>query len=105
VTFTSADLADAVRRLIHRHVPAYDAPALSDDTPIGQGGAGLDSIATTELLLACEDLFGVQFPAEFLEQGSLTVGGLVAAIAPPSDASRSTSDSGDSAGRAPRRRD
>jgi acyl carrier protein len=100
VTFTSPDLPNAVRRLIHRHLPAYDAVALSDETPIGQGGAGLDSIATTELLLECEDLFGVKFPAELLEQGSLTVGGLVAAIAQTPDASRPASDSGGSAGRA-----
>ena len=105
MTLTSPDLPGAVRRLIHRHVPAYDALALSDETPIGPGGAGLDSIATTELLLECEDLFGVTFPAGFLEQGSLTVGGLVAAIAPTPDAARPPSDSGDRPERAHRRRD
>jgi acyl carrier protein len=50
------------------------------DTPLGSGGLGLDSIALVEVLLQCEDRFGVDVTAEALAQSPLTVGLLVEKI-------------------------
>jgi acyl carrier protein len=49
-------------------------------TPLGSGGLGLDSIALVEILLQCEDRFGVEVAAEALAQSPLTVGLLVERI-------------------------
>ena len=49
-------------------------------TPLGSGGLGLDSIALVEVLLECEDRFGVEVAAEVLAQSPLTVGLLLERI-------------------------
>jgi acyl carrier protein len=49
-------------------------------TPLGSGGLGLDSIALVEVLLECEDRFGVDVAAESLAQSPLTVGLLLERI-------------------------
>lgn len=49
-------------------------------TSLGGGGLGLDSIALVEVLLECEDRFGVEVAAEVLAQSPLTVGLLVERI-------------------------
>lgn len=51
-----------------------------DGTPLGSGGLGLDSIALVEVLLECEDRFGVDVAAEALAQSPLTVGLLIEKI-------------------------
>ncbi|HEX3583130.1 MAG TPA: acyl carrier protein [Thermoanaerobaculia bacterium] len=53
---------------------------LRADTPLGSGGLGLDSIALVELLLECEDRFGVEIATEALTASPLTVGALVERI-------------------------
>lgn len=47
---------------------------LSAETPLGSAGLGLDSIALVEVLLECEDRFGVEMAAETLAESPLTVG-------------------------------
>jgi len=49
-------------------------------TPLGRGGVGLDSIAIVEVLLECEDRFGVEMAADALDHSPLTVGALVERI-------------------------
>lgn len=50
---------------------------LRDDLDLGPPGFGLDSIAQIELLIVCEDHFGIPFPATLFDGGPLTVGRLV----------------------------
>lgn len=70
--------ADSVRRVVHSHLPlAMREQALLDSTRLGPEGAGLDSVALVELLLACEEATGVPFTADVLADGPLTVGHLV----------------------------
>lgn len=69
------DIADAVRDLVRSRAPL--APAdLPDDLRLGTGGLGMDSIALVELLLDCEQRFGIRRPVELLEGPPLTVGRL-----------------------------
>jgi acyl carrier protein len=49
---------------------------LDPSLPLGAGGLGLDSIAIAELLLACEERFGITIAAELLAGEPLTVGRL-----------------------------
>jgi acyl carrier protein len=56
------------------------AVELRPDLPLGGGGLGLDSIALVEVLVECEEQFGVTIAAEMLDQSSLTVGSLVERI-------------------------
>lgn len=53
---------------------------LHDDLLLGPGGLGMDSIALVELLLDCEQRFGIPRPAELLEGEPLTVGRLIAHV-------------------------
>ena len=70
------DIGGTVRRLLREASPA--APEiLPDDLKLGPDGLGFDSVRVVELLLACEDHFGVAFPAELLA-APLTIGMLVA---------------------------
>ncbi|HEX7679335.1 MAG TPA: phosphopantetheine-binding protein [Thermoanaerobaculia bacterium] len=56
---------------------------LRSETRLGGGGLGLDSIALVEVLLQCEDRFGVEIAAQVLSQSPLTVGLLVQHIRAP----------------------
>lgn len=74
----SQTLTDNVRRVVHSHLPlAFRDQHLYDTTRLGQDGAGLDSVAIVELLLACEEATGIPFTADVLANGPLTVGHLV----------------------------
>jgi acyl carrier protein len=54
---------------------------LHDTLPLGSNGLGLDSVAIVEVLLECEERFGVVIAAELLGQAEpLTVGAIVDAI-------------------------
>jgi acyl carrier protein len=53
---------------------------LTDDVDISQEGLGFDSVRMFELLMACEDAFRVQLPADALLSEPLTIGRLTAAI-------------------------
>ncbi|TNE66787.1 acyl carrier protein [Celeribacter ethanolicus] len=55
-----------------------DQATLTDTTPLGAGGLGLDSIAMLDLVLDLEDVTGLQLRSEALGGDDLaTLGGLV----------------------------
>lgn len=57
--------------------PDCVSPAgMSDDTQLGSGGLGLDSIEIAELLLACEERYGVAV-GDLLDDAALTFGRVV----------------------------
>ncbi|MCU1347814.1 MAG: hypothetical protein JWO56_844 [Acidobacteria bacterium] len=68
------DQVYAILRARNADVPLGPAVAL------GGGGVNLDSIALVEVLLECEDRFGVTVAAEMLDRPSLSVGLLVTRI-------------------------
>ena len=73
--------AEAVHTLLReRSALARDRPDLPADLPLGPGGLGLDSIALVELLLECEQRFGIPRPVDLLAGPPLTVGLLVSHI-------------------------
>lgn len=73
-------IEETVRDLVRSRAPLARAHAeLADDLRLGPGGLGMDSIALVELLLDCEQHFGMS-PADVLEGPPLTVGRLVAYV-------------------------
>ena len=56
----------------HGHIGEIDG-----DVPLGQGGLALDSIAIVEVLLACEERFGIVIATELLAGEPLTVDRLI----------------------------
>lgn len=71
------DVGAEVRSLIRMHAAApLPESGLGDDVPLGEGGLGLDSIALLELILACEERFGLP-PSPELLAAPLTVGRLI----------------------------
>jgi acyl carrier protein len=72
-------IAETVRGVVARSLPLrWAGQPLPDSLPLGPEGAGLDSVAIVELLLACEESLGLPFSADLLDRGPLTVGRLVA---------------------------
>jgi acyl carrier protein len=71
-------LQDAVRDLLRSRAP-HHVSDLPDDLRLGAGGLGLDSIAVVELLLDCEQRFGIP-PMGLLDGTPLTVGRLIAGL-------------------------
>ena len=55
--------------LVHEHAVVK----IREDMPLGQGGLALDSIAIVEVLLACEERFGIVIATELLAGEPLTV--------------------------------
>jgi acyl carrier protein len=77
----AADVADEVRALLRsRALLAPESAALPEDLRLGSGGLGLDSISLVEILLDCEQKFGIPPLIELLEGAPLTVGRLVSAV-------------------------
>ena len=74
---TLAERADDLRKLVGRFVPSWTGRDITDATPLGASGLDLDSIAIVELLIACEQRFGVAFSDALLDVRPLTVGTLV----------------------------
>lgn len=66
---------------IHRIISARFRPPrdgeLDDDLDLGASGFGLDSISLVELMLVCEEEFGVPFPDTLFDDGPVTVGKLI----------------------------
>ncbi|MGZ8850588.1 MAG: acyl carrier protein [Thermoanaerobaculia bacterium] len=54
-----------------------DRVELTPETPLGGDGLALDSIAIVEVLLECEERFGVVIASELLAGESRTVGRLI----------------------------
>jgi acyl carrier protein len=50
--------------------------ALTPETSLGSEGMGLDSIAIVEVLLECEEHFGVLLASDMLSADGITIGGL-----------------------------
>jgi acyl carrier protein len=63
------DPRKAVLAIVKAHAP--DA-SLDEDLPLGANGLGLDSIAIAEVLLACEERFGISC-GPLLESDGLTI--------------------------------
>lgn len=84
----ASEIEESVRELLSSRAPLArsfaELPAdLPDNLPLGPGGLGLDSIALVELLLDCENRFGIggiAGSAELLAGPPLTVDLLVAHI-------------------------
>lgn len=75
---SARDVAAIVRDTVRARVPdAWYGRDLPDDTAVGRAGLGLDSIAIVELLLDCEAVLGVPFPAAIFDTGPLTVRRLI----------------------------
>ncbi len=69
-----------IRHVVCRHLGPGVAPAtVPDDWPLGEAGAGLDSIALVELVVACEMEFGVPLLEELL-QGPVTIAAIASAV-------------------------
>ncbi|HEV7238419.1 MAG TPA: phosphopantetheine-binding protein [Thermoanaerobaculia bacterium] len=64
----------AILRARNRHVELHPRLLLGTD------GLGLDSIALVEVLLECEEAFGVVIATEVLAASPLTVGLLIDAV-------------------------
>ena len=66
--------ASAVRMLTLRHLPSFWAESdLHDDLSLMGEDIGLDSVEVAELLLDCEEHFGVTLPPEITEGDPLTI--------------------------------
>jgi hypothetical protein len=73
----SHEVRDQVYAILRaRNADVLLGPAVA----LGGGGVNLDSIALVEVLLECEDRFGVTVAAEMLDRPSLSVGLLVTRI-------------------------
>jgi acyl carrier protein len=77
---TGADVEEAVLDLLRSRAPLAGSGALPAELRLGAGGLGLDSIAMVELLLDCEQRFGLTTAAELLAGAPLTVGRLIAHV-------------------------
>lgn len=71
-----------VRQVVLRHLGGgAGLDHLPADLPLGETGAGLDSIALIEMLIDCESAFGVPLVDALLQEGTVTVAAITAAIA------------------------
>jgi acyl carrier protein len=74
-------VTDTITRGVHRILGARErGVALHDDLPLGPNGLGLDSIALVEVVLECEEAFGVTIAPEVLALPNVTIGQLVGQI-------------------------
>ncbi|MBT8493507.1 MAG: acyl carrier protein [Deltaproteobacteria bacterium] len=72
------DLAAEVRGLILARAPrSWKEHELDYELPLMKEGLGLDSVAVVEILVACEDRFGVRVEPEAIAVEVPTVGLLI----------------------------
>jgi len=71
------DIVEEVHAILRARNGRVD---MSPRLPLGSGGLGLDSIALVEVLVECEEVFGVTMAAEALAGSPLTVGSLIEAL-------------------------
>ena len=79
----AAESLDAIRVLVVRMAGTSRAPEASGaDTPLSDGGFWLDSVELLELVVACEETFGITFEAtrDFDAGAFATLGTLAALI-------------------------
>jgi acyl carrier protein len=72
-----SDAAQIVRDMVASHAPSQ---TFDDKMPLGGDGIGLDSIAIAEVLIACEERFGVELAA-LLEKPPLTIARITECVA------------------------
>lgn len=70
-------IEEGVREILRSHTSSDDLPS---ELPLGASGLGLDSIGMVEVLLACEERFGVTFAEDFVADESLTIGRLTDSV-------------------------
>jgi acyl carrier protein len=72
--------AAMVREIILTRWPGRFAPELlGENVPLGDDGLDLDSIEVVEVVVACEDLLGVEaLDEQLVRQEPLTISGMVA---------------------------
>jgi acyl carrier protein len=69
---------ERVRELIRELArPSFKSAPLPDELEILGNGLRFDSIDYAELLLGCEEQFGISFPQSWLSRNRLTIGELV----------------------------
>lgn len=72
-----SDVAAIVREIIAKHA---STSGFDDDTRLGGDGLGLDSIAMAEVLIDCEQRFGIEI-ADLLGGEAVTIRRIVDRIA------------------------
>ena len=79
--YASPDVGGAIRELVAGRLAGARRPdLLPDDLSLGPAGAGFDSVALVEVILACEERFAVKIPPELFEAGVPTIGALAEAV-------------------------
>jgi acyl carrier protein len=72
-----SDIGADMRGIIRARFRTPREGELHDELDLGASGFGLDSISLIELVLVCEEHFGLPFPDTLFDNGPLTVGKLV----------------------------
>ena len=72
-----SDLVGELRQILGSRFRMPEEGELRDDLDLGPPGFGLDSISLIELLLVCEEHFGIAFPFTLFDEGPITVGRLI----------------------------
>ena len=60
----------------------FEASTVEVGVPLGAEGLGLDSVELAEYVVACEERLGARLPMSLLEDDSLTIGDVAAALVP-----------------------
>lgn len=77
----SRHIGGVIRELVAGRLAGARRPdLLPDDLSLGPAGAGFDSVALVELILACEERFEVKIPPDLFEAGVPTIGTLAEAV-------------------------
>jgi acyl carrier protein len=62
-----------IRAIIGNRLPSGMLGVLNDDTPLMEDGMELDSVEMTEVLLDCEQKFGIAFSQQFFASPVFTI--------------------------------
>jgi acyl carrier protein len=72
-----SDALSALGQILRERFRAPSDGELREELDLGPSGFGLDSISLVELLIVCEDRFGVPFPFTLFDEGPITAGLLI----------------------------
>jgi acyl carrier protein len=73
-----AEVGEFLRGFLLRRWPGRFGPhELTDERALDSSGLGLDSVEMVEVVLECEERYGVRLPEELLTSVRLTIGGLI----------------------------